>query len=189
MDLNTSLLKEEKDEETFQILEFESEIDDSGEINPKEKKFYPKTYYQGYNFLSKIFLVHITGYIIFIQTKIINKGLKVRIEHLPMLEEYEKIQPNFARASKSYENTQRKNSTFTRWDMVKLIFIGNSKWKVILIVFLYNLIDTVGKNSISVLIGLLIESIYAGNLKWSYIYGALISVVNLVALISRRNAL
>ena len=73
--------------------------------------------------------------------------------------------------------------------MVKLIFIGNSKWKVILIVFLYNLIDTVGKNSISVLIGLLIESIYAGNLKWSYIYGALISVVNLVALISRRNAL
>lgn len=91
MELNTSLLKEEKDEEAFKVLDFDSEIDDSDEIIPREKKIYPKTFYQGYNFLSKLFLVHITGYIIFIQTKIINKGLRVRIEHLPMLEEYEKI--------------------------------------------------------------------------------------------------
>lgn len=79
-----------------------------------------------------------------------------------MLAETEKIEPNFINAYKSYYKTWLKCNSFTRWDMIKLIFLGDSRWNVFIIILGFT-IDSVAKNFTSILIGFLIESIYERN--------------------------
>lgn len=68
--------------------------------------------------------------------------------------------------------------------MGKLIFFDIFKWRVFLIV-IGGMIESVGKNVVSILMSLLIESIYEKNIKWAYIYGTIISVVNMICLVDR----
>ena len=70
--------------------------------------------------------------------------------------------------------------------MIKLIFLEILKWKVFLIIIGFS-IEAISKNCVSILMSLLIENIYAGNMKGAYIYGTLVSIINLIALIGRQN--
>lgn len=121
-----------------------------------------------------------------VKTKIINKGLKLRIKHLPILEDDEKIESLFENVSKTYKNILQNTKTFTKKDMIKLVFFGQLKGKFFLILLCY-LIDSLGRSFVSILMTHLYYSVFDQNLKGAYIYGSIISIINMVTLIARNN--